>query len=37
MKNLPDCVYYTCLFKSIKDNKNKNRNTNKKRYVKLMT
>jgi len=28
MKNLLDCVYYTYLFKSIKDNKNRNRNTN---------
>jgi len=26
MKYLPDCVYWTCLFKSIKDNKNKNTN-----------
>jgi len=28
MKNLPDSVYWTYLFKSIKDNRNRNRNTN---------
>jgi hypothetical protein len=26
MRYLPDCVYWTYLFKSIKDNKNKNTN-----------
>jgi len=26
MRYLPDCIYWTCLFKLIKDNRNKNTN-----------
>jgi hypothetical protein len=41
MRYLPDCVYWICLFKSIKDNRNKNTNeidwrwTYKKYYLKI--